>query len=80
MSKRKTNRPKTKYNVGDLLAITYKFGRTRDLVVISCITPISYHLEWCDGRGVNALRHHDVDNAEAIGKVKVELVARGQQK
>lgn len=79
MSKRKTTPPKTKYNVGDLLAITYRALR-RELVVISRITPTLYHLEWCDGKGSNALTRHDVDNAEAIGKVKVELVARGQQK
>jgi hypothetical protein len=36
-----------------------------------------YHLEWCDGKGSNALPYRVVDNAEAIGKVKVELVARG---
>jgi hypothetical protein len=77
MSKRKTTPPKTEYGVGDLLSITYKFGKTCDLVVISRITPTLYHLEWCDGKGSNALPHRVVDNAEAIGKVKVELVARG---
>ena len=81
MSKRIVSTPDPKYGVGDLLAITYRPNALRrELVVISRITSTSYFVEFCDGRGTNALPHPRLDKIDGTGMLRVELVSRGQQK
>ena len=80
MSKRVVSTPDPKYGVGDLLAITYRPNALRrELVVVSRITPTSYFVDFCDGRGTNAIPHPRLDN-NVTGMLKVQLVSRGQQK
>ena len=81
MSKRKPTPPKTKYDIGDLLAIHYNntgLAVSRELVVVVDVTDRLYNLQYCDGHRMASFRHHHLESIDGseLG-ITVDLLARG---